>query len=532
MKPVLWLTGAIALTWLSGWARALGWPLLPVDETRYLSVAWEMWLRGEVWVPHLNGAIYTDKPPLLFWLIHLGWAVGGVGDLWPRMLPVLAATGAVLLTARLARVLWPREAPAHAAVWILVTSGLWFLWSGLVMFDLVLTVFVLLGWNALVHPPRGQARWWWWALAVAGGVLTKGPVVLLFLLPPAALVRLWHPRASHADWHRRWLTATGVGLLPVLIWLMLAVRRAGWHYGLAVGFHQTAHRVVHSYAHRRPFWWYLPLLPLITMPWGLRLLLFCNAPWLRTAASDPGLRFLAAATLPAFVMLSAISGKQVHYLLPLFPALALALARHAHACESGWSRIWRWAWAGLFTFPLVAWLVGRWGPVPTIWLQWVSGLPAWSVVLPAALGTAMTMISRRHRNFRIETWACTAGVAMWIWTLGAGPSLKAHVQLDALAQEVRLLEQQGRPVAWMGHYQGQLHFLGRLERPLPVLGTEEVEEWIAAHPDGVVLVSLKHRPQADLPEGIRWFCVEPGGIALVPARSWGQIAPVVCPGLR
>jgi 4-amino-4-deoxy-L-arabinose transferase-like glycosyltransferase len=30
-------------------------PLLPVDETRYLSVAWEMWLGGNWLVPHLNG---------------------------------------------------------------------------------------------------------------------------------------------------------------------------------------------------------------------------------------------------------------------------------------------------------------------------------------------------------------------------------------------------------------------------------------------------------------------------------------------
>ncbi|HEY3011669.1 MAG TPA: hypothetical protein VGJ36_02890, partial [Gemmatimonadales bacterium] len=39
-------------------------PLLPVDETRYLSVAWEMWRRGDWLVPYLNGSPYTDKPPL------------------------------------------------------------------------------------------------------------------------------------------------------------------------------------------------------------------------------------------------------------------------------------------------------------------------------------------------------------------------------------------------------------------------------------------------------------------------------------
>jgi len=45
---------------------------LPIDETRYLAVAWEMRQTGEFLVPHLNGALYSQKPPLLFWLINAG----------------------------------------------------------------------------------------------------------------------------------------------------------------------------------------------------------------------------------------------------------------------------------------------------------------------------------------------------------------------------------------------------------------------------------------------------------------------------
>ena len=64
-------------------------PVLPVDETRYLTVAWEMWLRGDFLVPYINGEPYSHKPPLLFWLIHLGWAVFGVNDWWPRLVAPL-----------------------------------------------------------------------------------------------------------------------------------------------------------------------------------------------------------------------------------------------------------------------------------------------------------------------------------------------------------------------------------------------------------------------------------------------------------
>src|ERR1041384_413331 len=61
--------------WVAAWALVVGAalafrPLLPVDETRYAAVGWEMWLRRDLLVPHLNGVPYSDKPPLLFWLFQ------------------------------------------------------------------------------------------------------------------------------------------------------------------------------------------------------------------------------------------------------------------------------------------------------------------------------------------------------------------------------------------------------------------------------------------------------------------------------
>lgn len=71
------LHGRDALLWTGLWLVLLAVslatrPLMPIDETRYASVAWEMWLRGDFLVPYLNGVPYSHKPPLLFWLFHLG----------------------------------------------------------------------------------------------------------------------------------------------------------------------------------------------------------------------------------------------------------------------------------------------------------------------------------------------------------------------------------------------------------------------------------------------------------------------------
>ena len=54
---------ALALVCIAG---VLLRPLAPIDETRYLAVAWEMWLSGDYFVPTRNFELYTHKPPLLF----------------------------------------------------------------------------------------------------------------------------------------------------------------------------------------------------------------------------------------------------------------------------------------------------------------------------------------------------------------------------------------------------------------------------------------------------------------------------------
>lgn len=41
------------------------------DEPRYAQVAREMLENKNFILPHLNGEVYPDKPPLLFWLIDL-----------------------------------------------------------------------------------------------------------------------------------------------------------------------------------------------------------------------------------------------------------------------------------------------------------------------------------------------------------------------------------------------------------------------------------------------------------------------------
>ena len=73
-------------------------------------------------MPHLNGEIYSQKPPLLFWLINLSSLVtGGEVTEWSARLPsALAALATILLTFRIAE--RPFRTPAPGA-WLAAAAS-------------------------------------------------------------------------------------------------------------------------------------------------------------------------------------------------------------------------------------------------------------------------------------------------------------------------------------------------------------------------------------------------------------------------
>ena len=76
-------------------------PIIIIDETRYVSVAWEMWDKGSFLVPLINGEPYHHKPPLLFWLFHLDWLIFGVNDFSIRLIPMLFGLGTLAVIYKL-----------------------------------------------------------------------------------------------------------------------------------------------------------------------------------------------------------------------------------------------------------------------------------------------------------------------------------------------------------------------------------------------------------------------------------------------
>jgi 4-amino-4-deoxy-L-arabinose transferase-like glycosyltransferase len=550
---------SVALWWAAVTLAMLAWrPLTPVDETRYVTVAWEMWQRGDLVSLQLNGQPYGHKPPLLFWLINAGWGVFGVNAWWPRLLTALCALLALGSVARLMRRLVPgRPDVAAVAVIICATSLYWVVFTGAVMFDMLLTVWVLLAVEALVWAAAGGG-WRAWVgvgLATGLGILTKGPVALLHVFPLALLWPLWRRGVPGSDgralraaaWYGGVFGALGVAAAVSLAWAVPAALAGGSAFQREIFWSQSVDRIATTTHHLRPFWFYAAGLPLLLAPW-----LIVPAVWRgalaalrRPVATDapPGLRVLLAWGLPVVLAFSAFRGKQLQYLMPVMPAIAglmaWALCNAAGRLRAFDAWLMAAAYAGLACALL--WLQAQ--PRAAIWFT----ADEWPWVLFSVVGllvAAVLAVLARPPAGRGPVSAVrgalllgsAAVVAMLALLGGVWHAMSPKYDLQPMAQHVAAAQQAGRAVAHVGKYHGEYQFLGRLREPLKVLhGRAAVLAWAGQQPDGsVVLISTAplsggaaaaggRRPEFEQRYRSRWVSAwRASDLAALPAEAWPE----------
>ncbi|MGZ8196015.1 MAG: ArnT family glycosyltransferase [Methylosarcina sp.] len=484
-------------------------PLLPVDETRYAAVAWEMWSRHDFLIPYLNGETYSHKPPLLFWLVALSWKLLGVNEVSLRIISPLFSLATLYLSGSVARLLWPnRKELVELTLLLLLGSLIWIVYSTLTMFDMMLAFFVMLGIYSLSRLAGSTLSIKYWILfgiSIGGGILSKGPVILLHLLPIALLAPWWltvkTPNFRWTQWYGRLSFSVLLGALIALGWAIPAGISGGEAYRNAIFLGQTSGRLVKSFAHQYPWWWYLQVLPVLLLPWlllkpfwtGLKTLTF----------EDPGTRFCAAWIVPVFIAFSLVSGKRIHYLLPLIPAFILIVARIIDEVteQKLWEKAHRliisvYALLGLILICL-PWLNNKYR-----WLEDLSLLsPAWGGLL--FVSAFLLGLIKADNAKQSIFYICTASVTALIIISCGFFSLKArYFDTREAAQQISNLMAEQKNIAYYGSkYHGQYHFNGRLTHPIIVIPHyPELHHWAKDHPTAYIVV--EYRESEALPESL------------------------------
>jgi hypothetical protein len=189
-----------------------------------------------------------------------------------------------------------------------------------------------------------------------------------------------------------------------------------------------------------------------------------------------------------------ISGKQAHYLLPCVPAFALIVARRLSALSWQPSRLQQ-------SGPALAALIGATGlalagPLgPHVGAaRWLEDVPVLGGAALGLWGLALLLPRRPSLEQAVHLIAGLSIVAVltadWAVIRAAGDAY----DLRPIARHLKLLENQGVPVAHIGKYHGQFQFLGRLEHSPKVLNEEDVAAWLAEHPNGRLITYFKTVP--------------------------------------
>jgi len=316
-------------------------PPVDRDEARFAQATKQMLESGQYVDIRFQDEVRYKKPVGIYWLqagaVKTGEALGipsARTKIWLYRLPSLfGAIGAVLLTYWTALAFVTRRSAVLAGV-MMAASIIVGVEARFATTDamLLLTCTAAMGALARIylarrkHPDEAVG----WAMpavlwtAIAGGVLLKGPLILMF-------VGLTIIAVSIADKSWGWAKSTrplvGIAwmLLLVLPWFAAIVARSGESFFVQALGHDMLEKVVSGQeAHGAPPGTYF-LLFFLTF-WPGSVLAAPAAPAIWRARRELGARFLLAWLVPSWIVFEAAMTKLPHYVMPLYPAIAILIA--------------------------------------------------------------------------------------------------------------------------------------------------------------------------------------------------------------
>ncbi len=309
----------------------------PSDEPRFALVAKQMVESGDWLFPRRGVDLYSDKPPMLFWLQAFAYSLIGNWRIAFLLPSLVAALGTIALTYDLSRRLWNPRFGLYAGVAVLCAFQFMYQMKRAQIDPLITLLITLANYGLLLHFLKGPNwRAYWMGCFAAGlGVITKGVgvIALLMFLPYVfARVRGWEvarPEPSLGRWllgPALFFAAIAIWLVPMVLAVMARNTPEYTTYMNDILFRQTAKRYAESWSHAQPFWYYGPILLFNWFPLSLAYI-GAFPRWVRDLKlRDARIMLPLAWTALIVVFFSIPTGKRDVYILPALPMVALALA--------------------------------------------------------------------------------------------------------------------------------------------------------------------------------------------------------------
>jgi 4-amino-4-deoxy-L-arabinose transferase-like glycosyltransferase len=194
----------------------------PDDESIYVHIAREMYTRGELWIPTWVNQLAFYKPPLVYWIIMLGFICKGFSLFAARIPIALLSMATVMLTYLLGKDLYGKREGTIAAVLTATTLG-FVIFGRIAMMDLPLCFFITCAVYSF-HRAREKGAWILLFFLAAGlSTLIKGPIsfliIVTFGLLYSLIFREWRILFQPLSIIGLLLAIAGLALWPLAIYL-------------------------------------------------------------------------------------------------------------------------------------------------------------------------------------------------------------------------------------------------------------------------------------------------------------------------
>lgn len=295
-----------------------------IQESRIAETAREMVVLNNWVVPHYNGELRLQKPPLTYWLTASSYQLFGASEQAARIpSAIFAVLSAVLLF------VWAKREfnieVATNVVLILLSSfiGLRYFRSGEA--DAVLIFFITLASYAgyrLFETANDKRLVWLLMLGLGLGFLTKGPAAIGI---PLLTILLYAFSLKKLPILKALANPVGVSIFLVTafgwyLWILLAMPDVAQHF-----FSHQVDETFISGTHKKPIYWYLMHVFDFFSPWSL--LIIPAGVWCYKHRPLPNLvRFSLIWLGVVFVLLTFTVNKQTQYALLFLPPITIFLA--------------------------------------------------------------------------------------------------------------------------------------------------------------------------------------------------------------
>jgi 4-amino-4-deoxy-L-arabinose transferase-like glycosyltransferase len=316
-------------------------PPIDRDEARFAQATKQMVETSDFVDIRFQDDVRYKKPVGIYWLqsaaLETASALGlprAELRIWVYRIPsLIGAIGAVLLTYWTALAFVTRRGAVFAAL-LMCSSVLLGVEARLAKTDATLLLMVVAAMGALArvylswqrgedpeHPPWSWPAIFWTALA--GGVLLKGPLILLFVGLAIVTLAILDRSASWL-WRLRPVWGLMWTLVLVLPWFVAIFWRAGeTFFADSIGGDMLS-KLAAQESHGAPPGLYLLLFWITFWPGAPVAAMATPAVW--RARREPGAQFLLAWLVPSWIVFELVLTKLPHYVLPLYPAIAILTA--------------------------------------------------------------------------------------------------------------------------------------------------------------------------------------------------------------